>query len=49
MSITLDKKLTLEQRLMLQCSEVNCMTDLFLIIETEGLDQYEKKRYYESV
>ena len=43
MSITLDKKLTLEQRLMLQCSEVNCMTDLFLIIEKEGLHQYEKK------
>jgi hypothetical protein len=37
------KKMTLEHRLMLQCSEVNCMTDLFLIIQNEGLDQYEQK------
>ena len=43
MSITLDKKQTLEMRLMLQCSEVNCMNDLFHIIIKEGLDEYEHK------
>ena len=43
MSITLDKKQTLEMRLMLQCSEVNCMTDLFHIITEEGLGEYEQQ------
>jgi len=43
MNTITDRKQSLELRLMTQCSEVNCMNDLFHIIQEEGLDQYEKE------